>query len=93
MPELLDASQLFAEYAFTNSLPIPDVIDTARRSNITIQVRDFEQFLGLYDDEGNPTSWTREPTILVHDSIEDLRWELEKILQAADKPILDYPSG
>lgn len=53
MPELLDGSQLFADYAFTNDLPIPDVIDTAKRSNITIQVREFEQFLGLYDDEGH----------------------------------------
>ena len=53
MPELLDANALFEEHAFENSLPIPDVIDTSRRSNITIQVREFDQFLGLYDDEGD----------------------------------------
>ena len=58
MPDLLDAGELFREHAFENALPIPDVIDTARRSNITIQVREFDQFLGLYDDEGNPLETT-----------------------------------
>ena len=58
MPELLDAAALFQEHAFDNALPIPDVIDTARRSSITLQVRQFEQFLGLYDDDGNPLNTT-----------------------------------
>ena len=58
MPDLLDASELFAAHAFTNALPVPDVIDTARRFNVTIQVREFEQFLGLYDGEGNPLDTT-----------------------------------
>ncbi len=53
MPELLDANALFEEHAFENSLPILDVIDTSGRSNISIQVREFDQFLGLYDDEGD----------------------------------------
>jgi spore coat protein A, manganese oxidase len=58
MPDLLDAAALFQEHAFENALPLPDVIDTARRSSITIQVRQFEQFLGLYDDDGNPLNTT-----------------------------------
>ena len=58
MPDLLDAGELFREHAFENALPIPDVIDTAKRSNITIQVREFDQFLGLYDDDGNPLETT-----------------------------------
>ena len=58
MPDLLDAAVLFQEHAFENALPIPDVIDTAHRSNITIQVRQFDQFLGLYDDGGNPLDTT-----------------------------------
>jgi spore coat protein A len=58
MPDLLDAQLLFAEHAFESPLPIPSVIDTARRPNITIQVREFEQFLGLYDGEGNPLDTT-----------------------------------
>jgi len=58
MPDLLDAAALFQDHAFQNALPIPDVIDTARRSSITIQVRQFEQFLGLYDDDGNPLNTT-----------------------------------
>lgn len=88
MPELLDAQALFARHAFTNELPIPDVIDTARRSNITLQVREFEQFLGLYDDEGNPidtTVWGFRsgsyggfpgPTILAYrDQPVTIRWQ------------------
>ncbi|HEY0647336.1 multicopper oxidase family protein [Phenylobacterium sp.] len=51
MTELLDASELFEEHAFDNSLPIPDVIDTSVRPTITIQARQFDQFLGLYDDD------------------------------------------
>ena len=31
MTDLLDAQQLFDEHAFENALPIPDVIDTAKR--------------------------------------------------------------
>ena len=58
MPDLLDAAALFQQHAFENALPIPDVIDTARRSNLTIQVRQFDQFLGLYDDDGNPLDTT-----------------------------------
>jgi len=58
MVDLLDAQELFEEHAFENALPIPDVIDTATRSNITIQVREFDQFLGLYDDEGNQLDTT-----------------------------------
>jgi spore coat protein A len=53
VPDLLDAQELYDQYAFENTLPIPDVIDTAKRWNITIQIREFDQFLGLYDDEGN----------------------------------------
>lgn len=58
MPDLLDANALFDEHAFENELPIPDAIDTAHRSSLTIQVRQFEQFLGLYNDEGDPLTTT-----------------------------------
>lgn len=58
MTDLLDVQALFDAHAFANALPIPDVIDTAKRSNITIQVREFDQFLGLYDDAGNPLDTT-----------------------------------
>jgi len=58
MPDLLDAAAVFEQHAFENALPFPDVIDTARRSNLTIQVREFNQFLGLYDDDGNPLQTT-----------------------------------
>ena len=87
-PELLDAELLFAGHAFQNALPMPDVIDTANRSNITIQVREFEQFLGLYDSDGDPmhtTVWGFAsggytgfpgPTILAYrDQPVTIRWQ------------------
>ena len=58
MVSLLDAQSLFENHAFENELPIPDAIDTAKRSNITIQVREFDQFLGLYDDDGEALQTT-----------------------------------
>ena len=58
MPDLLDASGLFDQHAFENNLPIPDAIDTAHRTSLTIQVRQFEQFLGLYNEEGDQLTTT-----------------------------------
>jgi spore coat protein A len=53
MSTLLDAQALYDDFRFENSLPIPDVIDTSKRKHITLQVQQVEQFLGLYDDDGN----------------------------------------
>ena len=48
------AETQFSLHAYENSLPIPEVIDTAKRDHITLQVRQTSQFLGLYDFNGNP---------------------------------------
>ena len=48
------AETQFSLHAYQNSLPIPEVIDTAKRDHITLQVRQTSQFLGLYDSNGNP---------------------------------------
>lgn len=58
MVDLLDGQSLFREHAFQNALPIPDIIDTAHRSSITVQVREFQQFLGLYDEGGHALTTT-----------------------------------
>jgi len=88
MPELLDASELFLEHAFENDLPIPDAIDTSVRKSLTIQVREFDQFLGLYGDEGQAlltTVWGYNvgnlggypgPTIIAYqDQPVTIRWQ------------------
>ena len=54
MPTLLNAQALYDEFRFENPLPIPDVIDTSKRKHITLQVQQVDQFLGLYDENGNP---------------------------------------
>jgi spore coat protein A len=52
MVTLLDGQTLFeSKYAFTNPLPIPDVIDATNGRDITLQVRETSQFLGLYDGD------------------------------------------
>jgi spore coat protein A len=52
MATLLDAYQTF-EHAFENALPVPQVIDARNGKNVTLQVRETSQFLGLYDENGN----------------------------------------
>jgi hypothetical protein len=51
---LLDSEALFAEHAFENNLPIPEVIDATNGRHITLQIRQISQFLGLYDSDGHP---------------------------------------
>ncbi|HEX4892652.1 MAG TPA: hypothetical protein VFV47_05145, partial [Hyphomicrobiaceae bacterium] len=57
-PTLLDAAALFENYAFETPLPLPTRIDTANRPFLKMQMRETEQFLGLYDADGNPLMTT-----------------------------------
>jgi spore coat protein A len=52
MVTLLDGQTLFESKSFTNPLPIPEIIDATNGRDITLQVRQTSQFLGLYDDNG-----------------------------------------
>ena len=51
---LLNSDSLFAEHAFENGLPIPEVIDATKGRHVTLQVHQITQFLGLYDSDGHP---------------------------------------
>ena len=55
---LIEAQGLYEQHAFQNELPVPDLIDTRHRDQLTLQVRQTEQFLGLYDTEGHALSTT-----------------------------------
>jgi spore coat protein A len=55
---LLDSEALFEEHAFENALPIPEVIDATNGRDITLQVHQISQFLGLYDSDGHPLDTT-----------------------------------
>jgi hypothetical protein len=33
--------------------------------------------------------WTENPVRVIGDSLEDLRWTLEKMLESLDKPVID----
>jgi spore coat protein A len=54
MVSILEAQDLFASYSFRNALPIPKVIDATNGGQITLEVREISQFLGLYDLNGDP---------------------------------------
>ena len=42
----------------------------------------------VYYDEDGPFSWTVEPIKFTGDSVEDIKWSLEKMLECLSKPVL-----
>lgn len=54
-----------------------------------------EPYFGIhevyYDGDQPPHSWSSAPRPVGGDSIDDLRWTLEKMLLALDQPVLDIP--
>ncbi len=55
---LLDATNQFQSYGFTNDLAIPEEIDLTKRKHLVLQMRETEVQMGLYDAEGNPLTTT-----------------------------------
>ncbi len=45
--------RVYDDYAFTNDLPINPQIDTKWTKSLTLQMQETEQFLGMYDEDGN----------------------------------------
>jgi len=43
-----------------------------------------------YNNKGEPSSWTKNGVTVGAESVEGLRWVLEKMLESLDKEILDY---
>ena len=58
----------------------------------------FEEYLAVhevyYDEDGNPNSIAKEPIMVAgeegKDSLLSIKWTLEKITEAMNKPILNY---
>jgi len=58
----------------------------------------WEEYLAVhevyYDENGNPHSITEEPCVIIgeegKDSLMSIKWTLEKITEAMNKPILNY---
>ena len=42
-----------------------------------------------YDEEGNIDGWTKD-AIVTGDNLEDLKWKLDHMPEALDKPVLEY---
>ena len=45
-----------------------------------------------YNDVGEVTAWTDEPSAPFGETIEELREELERMLRALDYPVIEVPS-
>jgi hypothetical protein len=43
-----------------------------------------------YDDDGKPKSYTTEAVCVAGENFEDMKWSIEKMLEALDKPVLWY---
>lgn len=46
--------RVYENYAFTNDLPINPKIDTKWTRALTLQIKETQQFMGMYDEDGNP---------------------------------------
>jgi hypothetical protein len=66
------------------------------RQKFKVPMKDeYRDFYGIhevyYDDTpDDPCSYTKDTIRADADSLEDLRWCLEEMLKALDKPILEY---
>ena len=44
-----------------------------------------------YDDDDKPNSWSQGP--IVAEDMKDMKWAIEKLKEAMEKPVLDYDTG
>jgi len=44
----------------------------------------------FYDNDGVPNGCTEKPLEVLDEEVDGLKWQLEHMLKAFDKPILDY---
>jgi hypothetical protein len=42
-----------------------------------------------YDEDGKVNGWTEEPIRILAESLEDLKFTLERLVECFDKPVLD----
>lgn len=61
--------------------------------NITETEENHSIYEVYYDDEGSPNGWCRRTHSPYGYSLEDLRGELERMLRALDKPVLEIVDG
>jgi len=43
-----------------------------------------------YDDQEEPVSCTSDPIQIIQEDLAAIKWEVDKIKEALEKPILDY---
>ncbi len=88
MNDLLNATEQWTTFGYSNDLPLPRRIDTLHRTHLTLDINETEQFLGLYDGAGAPLSTTvwgygnganvtyPGPTIVAYeDNPIDIKWK------------------
>ncbi len=55
---ILNATNQFTQYGYTNDLVIPGEIDLTKRSHVTLQVRENDWDFGIYDQQGEALTTT-----------------------------------
>jgi hypothetical protein len=50
----------------------------------------YYQIHEVYYEDGKPTSCTKDGVLTWGESLDDLKWQLQKMLEALDNPVLNY---
>lgn len=48
-----------------------------------------ETWYGIHECYYDPVGWTEEPIAVVGESLDDLKWTLEKMMLALDSPVIE----
>ena len=46
----------------------------------------------FYDDDGKVDGWAEMPDVIA-DSLDGLKWTLNKMMESIDKPVIDHNTG
>jgi len=43
-----------------------------------------------YDEDGEPNGCTKEPIQIIQEDLDAIKWEIDKIKSALEKPVIDF---
>lgn len=54
---------------------------------------EFAFYEVYYDDDDKPDGWSKDPQPMTALDVDGIRWTVEKLKEAMEKPVLDYDTG
>lgn len=54
------------------------------------ELPEYEDYYAIHEVYYDPIGWTKEPVDVAADNVDDLKDSLKKMLEAFDKPVLEY---